>query len=73
LGPSRYLCGGCRRRYTDANAHGYADSDRDGHSNPYCDCHSVGHPDSAPDVDSESRTISKATPFASAKAVDFAY
>src|SRR3954466_6913047 len=75
LGPSRYFCCGFRRRYTDANAHGYADSDRDGNgnSNPYCHCHSIGHPHPATDVDSESRAISKAAPLASAKAVEFAY
>jgi len=73
LGPSRYFCCGFRRRYTDANAHGYADSDRDGNSNPYCHCHSIGHPHAATDVDSESRAISKAAPLASAKAVEFPY
>ena len=106
LGTGRHLCCG-GRRYTDADAHCYSNSDRDVNGQPYCysdsdrhsngqrhcysdsDCHANGqrhcYSDSdrdancqpygyaATDANTQSWAISKATPHASAQAIEFPY
>jgi hypothetical protein len=82
MGPGRYLC--CSgRRYTNADAycysdsdchangqrHRYCDSDRHGNRQPYCN--SIGNCHAATDANAQVGAIRKAAPHASAEAIEF--
>jgi hypothetical protein len=83
LGSGRHTCCRGRRRYTDANAHCYSDSDRysngqrhgysdsDCHANGQPYCNGVGNCYAATDANTEVGAIRKAAPHASAEAIDF--
>jgi hypothetical protein len=83
MGAGRHLCCSGRRWYTDADT--YCDRDRHSHSNGqrHCysdsDCHanrqrhcnSIGNGHAATDANAQVGAIRKATPHASAEAVEF--
>ena len=62
LGSCRHPCCG-RRRYTDADAHCYSDTDANANRQPHCHA--------ATDANTEVGAISKAAAHASAAALDF--
>jgi hypothetical protein len=50
---------------------GFSDSDRHANGQPHC--HSIGNGYAATDANTQSWAISKATPHASAQAIEFSY